>query len=382
MLKITGLSLLLGAAALIAGLVLFYTPAASDSPVEPIVWSPETGQVLAGTASLVDGDTQLVLGPLGVGAVALPVASAGAELFPFLHIALETAARDPIVLLAWPNAQSKEPPHVYPVENKLIASQWIATAELGGWEGTIGTLNLVVMGPPGETVLIRDFSLHPASPWHHLQAIYSDLTAFKPWNRAAMNTHTGVTSVASFYPVPLAVALLLLSLIAYGVLIALSRGKVRFSRVTVALIFLANWMILDLVWQNRLWHQLADTYRTFAHVEPQVRQSVGPDKAFFDFATKIKPNLPADSRVIVASSDHYNGMRVAYYLFPLNVFWSLHDPEVPYDEFLRNGDYIALIKPSTFRFNKHTNVVFAPDRTDIPAELVYSDDTGTLVRMK
>ena len=131
-----------------------------------------------------------------------------------------------------------------------------------------------------------------------------------------------------------------------------------------------------------MWHQLADTYRTFAHVEYGQRQAAGPDAPYFSFASQIKEHLAPDARVIVASSDQYNGMRVAYYLYPHNVFWSLHAPEVPYDEFLRAGDYIALIKPSTYRFNGRQGIVSAPDRANLPAELVFSDSTGTLVRLK
>jgi hypothetical protein len=382
MIKITGWSLLLGAGALIAALTLFYAPAASDSPAPPITWSTSTAQVIAGTKSVVDGTTQVALNPQGTGVVTLAMQPVAAHNYPFVHIALEQASPKLKVMLSWNDAHNKSASRLYPLENRSLASQWIATAELNNWSGEIGTLALVIMGQPGETVLIRDFSLHPASPWRQLQAIYTDITAYTPWNRAAMNTHTGVINVSSFYPVPLGTALFLLSTLAYGALVALSRGKLRFRLVNVALIFLASWLILDAVWQNRLWHQLAETYRTFENVAPEQRQAVGPDASLFSFASKIKPHLATDSRVIVASSDHYNGMRVAYYLYPFNVYWSVHDPQVPFDEFLRAGDYIALVKPSTFRFKGTQGILVAPERADLPAELVFSDSNGTLVRLK
>jgi hypothetical protein len=383
MLKTTGWSLLLGTAALIAVLTLFYAPPGGDPQAPAVIWNATTGKVIAGAASVVDSNVQVVLNATGTGAVTLAMEPLAALDYPYLHIALEGASHDLSVMLTWASANGKDQPIFYTLEDKTFASQWIATAELNGWSGDIGTISLVIVGQPGETVLIRDFSLYPASPWRQLQAIYSDVMAYESWNRATMNTYTGVTNVTSFYPVPLAVALLLLSLLAYGALVALSRGKLRFSRMNIALIFLACWIVLDVVWQNRLWHQLVDTYRTFAHLEPQQRQSVGPDAQLFSFVSQIKPQLAAgNARIFVASSDHYNGMRVAYHLYPLNVYWSVHEPEVPYDEFLHPGDYIALINPSTFRFNGKRGKVVAPQRTDLRAELIFANAIGTLVRLK
>jgi hypothetical protein len=382
MLRITGWSLLFGAAALIAALALFYAPPANNSPPPPVPWNTSTGQAIAGTASFVDGAMQLALNQQGTGVVALAMQPIAASDYSFLHIALEGASPEPVVMISWNEPGSTDPSHIYALESKSLSSQWIATAELKDWSGSIGSLALVIMGQPGDTVVIHDFSLHPAGKLNQLRAVYSDLTAYEPWDRAAMNTYTGVTNVSSFYPLPLAAALLLFSLCAYGALVALSRGKLRFSRINVALIFLANWMILDAAWQNRLWHQLAETYRTFAHVESGQRQGAGSDAPFFSIASQIKGHLAPEARVIVASSDHYNGMRVAYYLYPHNVYWSVHDPQVPYDEYLRTGDYIALISPSTFRFNGRQGILSAPDRADLPAKLLFSNSTGTLVRLK
>lgn len=383
MLKLTGWSLLIGTAALIAVLTLVYAPPAGDPKAPAVIWNTTTGKVVVGSKNLVDGFVQLTLNAQGIGVVSLAMEPVAAGNYPFLRIALGTSSHDLSVRLTWTDTREMQQPHYYLLENKSFASQWIATAELSGWSGNITTLSLIIMGQPGQTVLIRDFSLHPASPLRQLQAIYSDITAYASWNRAAMNTYTGVTTVASFYPLPLAVALLLLSLLAYGGLVVLSRGKLRFRRADLALLFLACWIALDVIWQGRLWHQLAETYRTFADLEPGQRQFVGPDAQLLSFVSQAKPHLTRqNSRVFVASSDHYNGMRVAYHLYPINAYWSLHAPEVPYDEFLNPGDYIALIRPSTFRFNGRRGMLVAPDRADRRAELVFSNAVGTLVRLK
>jgi len=382
MLRITGWSLLLGTAALIAGLLLFYTPPGGDKPVPALAWNAATGKVIAGEAATVDGNTRIALNKVGMALINLPMEPVAARDYAFLHLALEESPEILAVVLTWTNSDGDKGPHTYAVESTSRTSLWIATAELPGWTGDIGSLSLMILGKPGGSVVVRDFSIVPSSRWRQLQALYSDATAYEPWNRAAMNTYTGVTNVSSFYPVPLAAALFLLSLAAYGAVVAASRGKVRFNRATVALIFLASWIILDLSWQYRLVHQVKDTVRTFAGVDASQRQAVGPDAELFKFASQIKPKLAAPgARVFVASSDHYNGMRVAYYLYPLNVYWSVHAPEVPYDEFLRSGDFIALINPTVFRYYRHRNVLSAPDRADLPVELVYAGTSGILLRL-
>lgn len=373
----------MGALSLIAALILFFGPPSSDGKTSPVTWDPSTGKVIVGDATAVEGGLRVVPDKkLRVATVGLAMETVAARDYAFLHIALEESSPDMSAVLSWTNSDGEKKSNIYPVESKARSSLWIATAELSGWSGDIESLSLLLVGKPGDSVIIRDFSLFPASAWRQLQALYSDLTAYEPWNRAAMNTYAGVTNVSSFYPVPLVISLFLLSLLGCGALVAASRGRVRFNRATVALIFLGTWILLDLAWQYRLLHQVADTYRTFAGVDPLQRQSVGPDAPLFQFASLIKPQLPArGSRIFVASSDLYNGMRVAYYLYPLNVYWSVHAPEVPYDEFLRKGDYVALVHPSTFRFNRHRNFLFAPDRADRPAELVFSDPAGILVRL-
>ncbi len=382
MLKVTGWSLLLGAVALIAGLILFFAPPAGEPHVEPMILDAGASKVVAGTANVVDGALNVVLDPPGVAVVSFAPPPFAAANYAFLHIAVETSSADVGVMVSWTDAHNPQLAALYSVEDKSRGSLWIATAELPGWSGDIGAINLVITGRPGDSAVIRDLALHPASPLHQLQAIYSDLTAFEPWNRAAMNTYTGVTDVASFYPVMLATALFGLSLLAYGALLALSRGKLRFRRMNVALIFLACWIILDIAWQQRLWRQLAQTYHTFAGVESPQRRSVDVDAPLFEFASRIKPQMEAGSRIFVASTDPYNGMRVAYYLYPVNVYWSLHSAEVPYDRYLNPGDYIALINPSRFRYNRKLGYLYAPERANLHARLVYSDRVGTLVRLQ
>jgi hypothetical protein len=149
------------------------------------------------------------------------------------------------------------------------------------------------------------------------------------------------------------------------------------------LIFFASWLILDMFWQRRLLHQLVDTHHLFAGKSTEEKLAVGPDAKLYSLVAHTKPLVEAaDARVFVVSSDHYFRMRTAYHFLPLNTYWANYGPALPPKKSLRTGDYIALINPSQFSFDRQRNMVVAPQRQGLRAELVFSDQTGTVVRLK
>ncbi len=384
MLRITVLSLLLGALALIAGLSLSWPPSTvAGRQVPPVTLSAAgTDAVEAGLGTLSNGALQLELSAAGIGVVSLWREQMEASDYPFLHLAIEDAPRDPKVLIEWKNGDGEQKKYSYAVEDYSRQSLWLATNELKGWTGTISSLSLTIVGQAGKVVRIRDFSLYPASPSRKLRAIYSDLTSYVPWNRAEMNSHTGVTQVSSFYPVPLIVAFLILSLLGYGSLLLLFRAKLAFNWRVVALIFLACWITLDLSWQNRLLHQVADTYRTFSGKTTPEKLAVGPDAKLYKFISAAKPLLePKEARIFVSSSDIYRGQRSAYFLYPFNVYWPDPGSAFPDDSFLRSGDYIVMIQPTVLLFNPFAKKLTVPDCCTLNAELILSDRTGIVVRV-
>jgi hypothetical protein len=388
MLRITVLSLLLGALALIAGLTLFFTPPeVPGQQISPIIWNASNAPAELGAATFNDGKLLIELNRVGVGSTSLSIGGIEAAAYPFLHLALDKPSNNLRVLISWKTSEKEHNSHTYRLENKSTNSLWLATSEFPGWTGHIKTLRLVFFGRSGETVRVRDFSIFPTSPSRQLQAIVSDLTSYVPWKRAAMNSHTGVTKVSSFYPAPLMAAYLILSLLSYGLLLLLFRATLKFNWSVVALLFLTCWISLDLVWQNQLLRQLADTYREFSGKSSQEKLAVGPDAQLYNFAAQVKPLLETkDARIFVDSGDKYRGQRGAYFLYPFNVYW--REPfftfphTLPHRDLMHSGDYIVLIKPTELGFNLESNELFLPHRMPMSAELIFSDHTGTVVRLK
>ncbi len=383
MIRITLLSLLLGALALLAGLLLFFSePGAKNNTVPVITLGANNAKVILGEATFDHEGLQLVLNAAGLGVISFTDKKIAAKAYPFLHLAIEGPAKDVDVWFTWSTDEAHENHHGFVPQNRLWRSMWLATQEMEGWTKNISPLTMAVVGKAGATIRIKELALFPPSPLRQLQAVVSDLTGYVPWNRAAMNSHTGVTPVASFYPTILVVALLLLSLLAYGFLLLIFRSKVRFSWRVVALIFLACWISLDMFWQKTLLHQVVDTYRTFSGKSPHEKLLAGPDANLYAFVTQVIPLVsPKDARIFVSSSDIYLGQRGAYFLYPFNVFWPGPNAEFPPDYWLRSGDLVLLVYPTTLRFDTATNKLALSANSAISAELVFNDRVGQLVRV-
>ena len=376
--------MLLGSAALLVVLTQFYAPP-TGSGTPPIAWNEPNANFDSSRRQIVNDELRLALRRNRSAFVQLDTGGIDAGDYAFLHLAVENPPEDLTTAVSlnfqgnWKTVQD------HTLQNRSPTSLWLALHELEGWTGTIDSVMLFFTGESGETVRIKDFALYPATPMRQLRAIYSDLAGNAPWQRADMNTHTGVSKESSFYPVPLAVSLLLLSTFAYGALVLLLRRRLQFNWKVVGLIFLACWISLDLVWQNRLLYQAEHSRRLFAGKDSPEKLAVGPDSELYQFISAAKAHIqPEDARVFVATSDIYQGMRGAYYLYPFNAFWRLEPPEIPHDPYLRAGDYFVLIHPSETKFypGRGEGKLLGPQNRPHLAERLYADNTGTLVRLK
>ena len=384
MLRATLASILVGLAVLLAVLTQFFQPPSSgESPPQVITMTEETVEVAVSPWQLIDGGLNLELAELaevGVAVVTLLTTGIDAQDYPYLHLSVEDPPPDLIAVISLRKDGKKG--HTYTLEEQPLTDLWIAMNEFKGWDGSIEAITLVLMSEEASTLTVTDVSLHPASAALQLRSILSDLGSFVPWKRAQMNTHSGVAKVASFYPVPLVVTLMLLSFAAYALLVMLSRGRMAFSWTVPAMIFLACWLVLDLVWQNRLLRQITHSHFSFAGLSTEEKLAAGPDAKLYRSIAAVKAHIKEpDARVMIATSDLYAGMRAAYFLYPLNAFWRLERPEIPDQQYLRKGDYILVLGPSRARVNKDRGVRL-PGTPMNPAEMVYSSLTVRLMRLK
>ena len=381
MLRATLASILTGLAVLLAVLTQFFQPPSSgESPAQVITMTEETAEVAVSPWQLINGGLNLELAEVGVAVVTLLTTGIDAQDYPYLHLSIESPPQDLNAVMSL--LKGGKATHQYTLEAQPLTDLWIATRELKGWNGSVEAIKIIFMSEETSALTVSDISLHPTSATLQLRSILSDLGSFAPWKRAQMNTHTGAAKVASFYPVPLVVTLMLLSFLAYGLLVILSGGRLVFSWTVPAMIFLACWLVLDLVWQNRLLRQLEHSHSTFAGLSTEEKLAAGPDAGLYRSIATVKTHInEPDARVMVATSDLYAGMRAAYFLYPLNAYWRLERPEIPDEQYLRKGDYILLLSPSRAYAHKDKGIRL-PETRMYPAEMVYSSLTMRLLRLK
>ena len=377
MLRVTGLSLLLGSAAFVAVLYIIFLPGETHTASPPaLVWSPPVAEGQANP-----NPRRIVLNKYGGAVVSLPQTTFAADHYPYLHLSLQEVRPKATIILAWRIASDPDANYTHKFETTERESLWVATSELPGWEGTIESVHLIIAGEADAAITVDAFELHQPGLVAQLRGIYSDLTAYEPWNRSSMNSHTGARRVSAFYPAPLFAGFFLSCLGAYLVL-CLTVPRIQFAWSVTGLIFLSIWICLDLVWHKRLVDQVADTQATFAGKSDDQKLRIGPDAALYQFVRSASEAIPrADARVFVASSDDYTGLRAAYYFYPLNALWRLQTDEIPQPHFLRSGDYLALLNPTTVELNAQDSTATFSQGSLVVDTLV-SEPAGTLVRVR
>jgi hypothetical protein len=377
------MSLLSGAVLLAAGMYLFYLPPAGTEQHRASYWNAETVRIVAGSGTWSGRTLRLKLDEKGRGAVVLRNFQVDSGDYPFLHLGFQEAPSDYSVMLLWSNARSRGKTLRYRIPDTSRASIWLALNEFAYWDGKIGGLGVSLQGPPGDELVITDFEPLAASLRGQLATIYWNWTSFKPWLKSAINSHLGITETSSFYPVPVAAALLILSLAAYACLLFLFRANMRLDWRVVAAVFLVCWISLDLVWQGRLLRQWQVTHETFSGKDAAGKLAAGPDAQLVAFIADIKKQVqPSDGRIFVNSTSDYLGMRAGYFLYPFNVYWERHATELPKGKYIRSGDHVVLIGPTETRFDAQREMLLMPNDRTLGVERLVSRPMGSVFRVK
>ena len=383
MFRMIVLSLLLGTVATILGLYLFYGPPTAAGELPAIAWNAAATRVESGTGTPKGQDLHLQLNDTGQAIITLPVPRVTSSHYPFLHLAIAGAPENLTLLILWRTTETGEEVLEHRFRLNSRETLWLVPHEFIGWQGNITSLGLVILGRPGQDVIVKDISLLPTTLATRLKVIASDWTSFSPWSHSSINHYQGLRPGSSyFHPVPFIMAFCTLSLLAYGLLLLLLRQNSRFDWRVVGVIFLSCWISLDLIWQGKLLRQLGETYQTFSGRDTPGKLAAGLDAELVELMVDVKGRLESpDSRIFVSSTDDYLGMRGAYYLYPFNVFWQRRGPELPAGEYLHSGDYIVLVAPTQISFDAVTNTLQAQQRKALSVEPVFSRRMGSLFRV-
>jgi len=264
-----------------------------------------------------------------------------------------------------------------------IGTAWVSMENKKGWRGAAEVLGIAIRVHPNQEIAIKSISISSLTILTMAKMLIYEWSSFKPWEQVDINLYTGTRSFdEGTFPVPVFAVSLTIALSIYLAYLLFSRKLHEYNWRIAALLTLACWIGLDLLWQIRLGQQLQDTYATFAKKSTTKKLLASEDRDMVQFISKVREKIVGENtRVFIGSIDDWGGMRGAYYMSPLNTYWHRKGPELPDRRYLRSGDYILLIRPFSLLYDKTFNVIRFSDNDDLPVEPLLLEPMGILLRV-
>lgn len=347
-------------------------------------WGPPDMSAMRGQGRTTDNG--FVMLPNAQGQVAVDLELRGIELAQFqtLRLKLDQPYHDSRIELLWMSGDTdgNALSHQLPVVTGEHL-EWNLD-EVPVWRGRMKALGIVIASRPGVPVTIERVSLLPPATTMIIRWVANDWLDLSNWSGFSVNAYWGSLSRATYTnPPPVFAAVTILAIAVYWLYVRFSAGRQSVDGRVLAGIFLVCWMVLDLMWQTQLLRRLAGTEEAFAGKNQAQKVLAGPDAALFGFSEEIRKSLPADAkRLLIGSSSDYRGMRLAYYLYPYNVLWQRHGPEIPPLEQLRSGDIIALARPTAVRYNNETQSLILPGGGVVEVNPILAHPAGYLCEVR
>lgn len=150
-----------------------------------------------------------------------------------------------------------------------------------------------------------------------------------------------------------------------------------------AVIIFTAWVALDAFWQWRLWQQLDATRARYASLGSSEKPLASEDAVIARLTDRARDVIDnPEQRVFIASQSDSNGMRAAYYMSPFNTYWHRHGKELPETKYLRTGDYILIVRPSTVLYNREAGRIRLPLGEELDVIEKYADDSGLVLEVR
>ncbi len=309
----------------------------------------------------------------------LPVTGTSVNAFTVLHLELDRAYAGHSAELLW---RVLEPEALNSL--KINGLQKVNQFSLGPDSGELTALSLVFSGHAGQSLSVKKATLMSPSCWGYVRALVGHWLSFEPWKHSSINRYSGSRSgKLKFMITPYVALMVALALAAYCLALVLRRQEASFNWSVPAALFFAGWLVLDVLWQSRLLWQLSESWSRYAEKSSDEKLLAGFDAELVRFTREIKQRLPdTPARVLVASSSDYLGMRGAYYLYPHNVYWRRHGPEIPDRQYLMSGDFIVQIAPSDLQFDAASNSLLMAEGAPIEVTPLLLSSTGRLFQVQ
>lgn len=222
----------------------------------------------------------------------------------------------------------------------------IHLADHPDWRGRITELGLDIYGDlRGQPLTVHCLELMPPSGSSLVATVFSEWTAFNGWTHSSINHLPAKIVGHPPSPVVAVAAIAILSLLILKILQVATRSNMTLAYGSV--VFLC-WLSIDLLWQQNLSRQLAETNALFSGKSPQEKHLADLDGPLYEYLSRLKRDVLPDepTRIILlhdsdASDGHvFERLRAQYHLLPHNVY---NQGRWPPRAHIREGDLILTL---------------------------------------
>ena len=269
------------------------------------------------------------------------------------------------------------------LESSDEGAQVLLTPGERNWAGRIGGLALGVRGSLREPLIIEQVSVDPMDAADVVADRLHDWLAYRPWNGLSINTALGGPLDQPLW-LPLAVALIALTAIALCV--AWQHRPRAIAPRPLSLIVFAivsgAWITLDARW---LWVRLQQTEATaaiFSGKPSREKHTADLDGYVYAFAEQVGARLPkTPARVYVTGDEHYFTGRLAYHLYPHNVYLDHVGRTLPPSASYKPGEYIVVFRRRGVRYDPALQLLYVDDQPPLHAQVLLAHLGNAMFRL-
>jgi len=246
------------------------------------------------------------------------------------------------------------------------------------WGGAVHGIGLAVRGRLSAPLVLAGASLR-SNAW---DATLADIVG--DWFGVRRADDAGATSMRNDARHVVPILPVVAGAVALGVAFIVWRNRRRRETIdagAIVAIVLAGWLVLDLRWQVLLGQQHAAVWSAFAGRTLDEKRAVERDAPIFAVARRIRDaERPRGGRVLVLSDSEALATRVAWFLYPDNVWVDRrHSSSVPLPlppDALRRGDQVVLLLKRGFAWDPAGGRLVWPDGRSREARAILVDGPG------
>ena len=250
------------------------------------------------------------------------------------------------------------------------------------WSGRIKGIALTVKGKLRQPIVVAEARIEPMNLRSVVSDRLSDWFRFSAWTGLSINTAIGGPLEQPIW-FPLTVAIIGITAIALCYALARRRLTMAALSLSVCAIVGAGWLVLDARW---LWFRLEQTKATaaaFSGKSLRERHLADFDGYVYAFAEQVILRLPkTTSRIFVGADDHYFGGRLAYHLYPHNVYMNHDTGSLPAVELFRPGDIVVVFRRTGVVYDPVERMLSWDQRRAVPADILIAHHGNAAFRLR